>query len=151
MNSFKTLGRERVGPTVAKKIDIEYVNEPSNFPVLSCAAVLNEAVNVLDYKKATKHEIVHVPVVDLNYVAPGWVKYAVDKKTKRIVETMGAVEPETVLNPEEKNEQVFDELISALNTNWVRNRNSFIECHGEDYYNDTFLMEYYDEMSSDGE
>ena len=152
MNSFKTLNREKIGSTIAKKVAIEYVNEASNFPVLSGAIVLKEPVIGLDYKQATVRENVREPVIDLDYVAPGWVKYVVDKKTNHMVETKGPpIEPEIVLEPEEKEELMFDELISALNANWERHRKMFILCHGEEYYNDTFLMEHYDEMASDGE
>jgi len=148
MNSFKTLGREKNVSTVAKKINPEYVNEVSNFPMLSCATIQTESVNRLDYKNATERENARAPVVDLDYVKPGWVKYVVDKKTKQMVETKG-YEPQIVLEPEEKEEKMFNELMSALNTTWERNRKSFIECYGEDCYNNTFLMEHYDEMPRD--
>jgi hypothetical protein len=152
MNPFKTLNKERGVSSVVKKKDLEYVNETANFPVLSGTTGSREHVNVLDYKRATTSETVREKVVDVDYVAPGWVKYVVDKKTNRMVETKGSsTEPEIVLDPEEKEELMFDELMSALNTNWERNRKMFISCHGEEYYNDIFLMEHYDEMHSDDE
>jgi hypothetical protein len=150
MNSFKT---KREQPVLVKKQVVEKLDDASHFPTL-IGAKTNAPVETvvpgnLDYKKATEHinEIVELKE-DLEFIPDGWVKYTVDKKTKKIMETHGPKVQSDIVEqtPEEKQEAIFDELIDALNANWVRHRKTFIKCHGEEYYNDMFLMKNYVEM-----
>lgn len=155
MNSFKAR-RERVEPI--KKKEMTTIDDTTQFPTLSGpGSRLGPVKQVqpidLDYKKATELNVELVKEeLDLDYVPPGWVKYTVDKKTKKIVETYGPTDVvEKVKTPEEKQEEIFCEIVDALNANWTRHRNDFIKCHGEDYYNDTFFMKNYVEIECEEE
>ena len=150
MNSFKAR-REQVVPV--KKQEMTTIDDTTHFPTLSGLVKRVQTVE-LDYKKATKI-IKEETEKEMDFIPPGWVKYTVDKKTKKIVEIYGPKVltdvVEKVQTTEEKQEAVFYEIIDALNANWTRHRNTFIKCHGEDYYNDMFSMKNYIEIEYEEE
>lgn len=155
MNSFKTR-RQEVVP-VKKQVTVT-IDDVTHFPSLSDAGTKVVLAEALNYKKVTelKNELPKEETeTESNYVPDGWVKYTVDKKTKKIAETYGAkVESDVddhIQTPEEKQEEIFNELIDALSANWSNHRKTFIKCHGEDYYNDIFLMKNYVEMEFEEE
>jgi hypothetical protein len=152
MNSFKAR-REQV--VLNKKQVLTTIDDAVHFPTLSGPVPVKLVHPIeLDYKKATElNDVVIKEELDLDYVPPGWVKYTVDRKTKKIVETYGpevlTEVAENVKTSEEKQEEIFYEIVDALNANWTRHRNTFIKCHGEDYYNDMFLMKNYIEIDDE--
>lgn len=158
MNSFKTLRRGQEIP-VKKKV-MENVDDISHFPTLNESLLklavgkkMEEVVktNDLDYKKATNHKMIELPkdedeAEDEAEVIPeGWIRYTVSKKTKNIEKIektelyKQVMEPVSTSMTEEKQEEIFNEIIDALSANWRRHRKAFIKCYGEDYYNDLFF------------
>lgn len=127
---------EKLDDTVHFPTLMASVNE---YPLLSNNENLNVNVNALDYKKATEYKNdVNDLETDVDYIPDGWVKYTVNKKTKKIVETYG--EPTNAMVKETfDQEEIFYELIDALKANWMRHRKSFVQCHGEEYYDDIFF------------
>lgn len=153
MNAFKTLSGPSAPIIISgvahydekdkkpAKADFDMTND---FPELNLNA--KEMVgNFLDYKKAANTKIVNA--ISDDYVEPGWVKYSVNKNTKKTQVTYGSVEelerPIVDEDDDSKEEMIFNELICALGENWERNRKTFIACHGEEYYNSIYLMEHY--------
>lgn len=148
MNSFKTI-RQGQGKVVS--IVKPVIEDVFQFPVLSDINTNTKKMCFeLDYKNAMENQrqVAKVVETEEESIPEGWVRYTVDKKTKMItVEEPVSNEEEEPFSEEHRQEATFRKMMNALSANWKRNREEFIECHGEEYYNDLFLTRScYDEL-----
>lgn len=133
MNSFKS----RRPVEVEVKQREAKIDDKNDFPSLTNIVDKSTFPALLQYKQVAEKPVALKEEINLDYIPDGWVKYTLNKKTKKLVETYGVREVEKT--PCEKQEEIFNELIGALCDNWTRNRNEFVKRHGVDYYNDIFL------------
>ena len=113
--------------------------------------------DAIDYKNAVKTDNAILADVDPNlFVAPGWVKYTLNKQNKIIsvvngqsknknsvkttVKTAAVNEDEKKKN---KDSTYFNELIYKLEENWIKYTENYIEIYGYDYYENNYLMPNY--------
>jgi hypothetical protein len=110
--------------------------------------------DAIDYKNAVKTDNAILEDVDPNlFVAPGWVKYTLNKQNKIISVVNGQSKNNknsvktAAINEDEKKKNkdltYFNELSYKLEENWIKYTENYIEIYGYDYYEHNYLMPNY--------